>query len=87
MSINIYNAANNVNFIISSTICNLNNCWLFRFAIKYAELGGLQNTAQYPNAKIWKFGLKNIDLRFNHYDRNDGLKANIVTFGIKFVVQ
>ena len=48
---------------------------------------GMSYTDIFTNAKIWKFGLKNIDLRFNHYDRNDGLKANIVTFGIKFVVQ
>ena len=31
-----------------------------------------------PIMKIWKFGLKNIDFRFNHYDRNDGLSANIL---------
>jgi hypothetical protein len=33
------------------------------------------------------FGLKNIDIRYNHYDRNDGLQANIVTIGVKFVEQ
>lgn len=48
---------------------------------------GLIYTDIFANAKIWKFGLKNIDFRFNHYDRNDGLNANIVTFGIKFVEQ
>ena len=46
---------------------------------------GMSYTDIFTNAKIWKFGLKNIDLRFNHYDRNDGLSANIVSFGIKFV--
>ena len=46
---------------------------------------GVSYTDIFTNAKIWKFGLKNIDLRFNHYDRNDGLSANIVSFGIKFV--
>lgn len=48
---------------------------------------GLGYTDLFTNAKIWKFGLKNIDFRFSHYDRNDGLNANIITFGIKFVEQ
>ena len=48
---------------------------------------GVGYTDILTNAKIWKFGLKSMDLRFNHYDRNDGLNANIVTFGIKFVQQ
>ncbi len=48
---------------------------------------GIGYTDILTNAKIWKFGLKSIDFRFNHYDRNDGLNANIITFGIKFVEQ
>ncbi|WP_445717373.1 DUF3570 domain-containing protein [Flavobacterium sp.] len=48
---------------------------------------GVGYTDIFTNAKIWKFGIKNIDFRFSHYDRNDGLNANIVTFGIKFVEQ
>ena len=48
---------------------------------------GIGYTDILTNAKIWKFGLKSMDLRFNHYDRNDGLNANIITFGIKFVEQ
>lgn len=48
---------------------------------------GIGYTDIFTNAKIWKFGLKNIDFRFSHYDRNDGLNANIVSFGIKFVEQ
>lgn len=48
---------------------------------------GVGYTDILTNAKIWKFGLKSMDLRFNHYDRNDGLNANIITFGIKFVQQ
>lgn len=49
----------------------------YGFGIGYSDI--------LTNTKIWKFGLKSMDLRFNHYDRNDGLNANIVTFGIKFV--
>lgn len=51
----------------------------FGFGLGYVDI--------FTNAKVWKFGIKNIDFRFNHYDRNDGLKANIFTFGIKFVQQ
>ncbi len=51
----------------------------FGFGIGYTDI--------FTNAKIWKFGLKNIDFRFSHYDRNDGLNANIVSLGIKFVEQ
>ena len=48
---------------------------------------GVSYTDIFTNMKIWKFGLKNLDIRFNHYDRNDGLNANIVTFAVKFVQQ
>jgi hypothetical protein len=46
---------------------------------------GLTYTDIFTSAKIWKFGLKNIDFRYNYYDRNDGLSANIFTIGVKFV--
>lgn len=46
---------------------------------------GLNYVDIFTNTKIWKFGIKNIDFRFNHYDRSDGLSANIFSFGIKFV--
>lgn len=36
--------------------------------------------------KIWKFGLKSINLRVNHYERSTGLKANIASLGFKFVM-
>lgn len=48
---------------------------------------GINYTDIFMGSKIWKFGLKNIDLRFNHYSRSDGLEANIISFGIKFVQQ
>ncbi len=48
---------------------------------------GVGYTDIFTSAKIWKFGLKNLDLRYSHYDRNDGLNANIITLGIKFVEQ
>lgn len=48
---------------------------------------GVNYTDIFLGSRIWKFGLKNIDLRFNHYSRSDGLEANIISFGIKFVQQ
>ncbi|CAM3853240.1 MULTISPECIES: DUF3570 domain-containing protein [Flavobacterium] len=48
---------------------------------------GIGYTDIFMDRKIWKFGLKNIDFRYNHYKRSDGLFANIVSFGIKFVQQ
>lgn len=35
--------------------------------------------------KIWAFGLKNIDFRYNRYERSDSLEADIFTLGLKFV--
>nr|WP_315154146.1 DUF3570 domain-containing protein [uncultured Flavobacterium sp.] len=48
---------------------------------------GINYTDIFTGTKIWKFGLKNIDFRYNHYDRSDGLKADIVSLGFKFLMQ
>lgn len=48
---------------------------------------GVSYTDIFMGSRIWKLGIKNIDLRYNHYNRSDGLKSNIVSFGIKFVMQ
>jgi len=48
---------------------------------------GVSYTDIFTAAKISIFGLKNIDFRYNHYQRTDGLRANIVTLGVKFVQQ
>lgn len=48
---------------------------------------GLSYTDIFTSGKIFNFGIKNIDFRFNHYERTDGLKANIATIGFKFVMQ
>jgi hypothetical protein len=47
---------------------------------------GVNYTDIFTKTKVWKFGVKNIDFRFNRYQRSDGLKANIVTAGVKFVM-
>lgn len=48
---------------------------------------GVTYTDIFMKSKIWKLGLKNIDFRYNHYNRSDTLKADIVTIAFKFVVQ
>lgn len=48
---------------------------------------GVNYTDIFTGGKIWKFGLKNIDFRFNRYLRSDNLSANIATIGFKFVLQ
>lgn len=45
---------------------------------------GISYTDIFTHFHIWRFGLKSVDLKFNSYERNTGLKANITTFGIKF---
>ncbi|AWG23658.1 hypothetical protein FFWV33_13405 [Flavobacterium faecale] len=45
---------------------------------------GFVYTDIFTRAKIFYFGLKSIDLRLNHYQRSDGLNANIASLGFKF---
>ena len=48
---------------------------------------GVSYTDIFTKANIWKFGIKNVDLRFHQYDRSNGLTAWIVSGAIKFVMQ
>ena len=48
---------------------------------------GISYTDIFTSKHVWKFGNKNIDLRYNHYNRNDGLKSNIISFAIKFILE
>lgn len=48
---------------------------------------GLTYTDIFTSANIWKFGLKNIDFRYNYYSRSDNLNANIATIAFKFIMQ
>ena len=41
----------------------------------------------FNNIHIDKFGLKNANMKFSHYMRSDGLRANIVSLGLKFIIQ
>ena len=48
---------------------------------------GVTYTDIFAKAKIFMLGLKTIDFRFNHYERNDGLSSNIGTVGFKFEIE
>lgn len=48
---------------------------------------GFSYSAVFSPFKIFKFGLKNVDFRYNHYSRSDQLEADIFTIAIKFVNQ
>ena len=47
---------------------------------------GLRYTDIFTKIKIFKLGLKTIDLKFSNYTRSDGLKASIVSGGFKFIL-
>ncbi|MBN1650921.1 MAG: DUF3570 domain-containing protein [Bacteroidales bacterium] len=47
---------------------------------------GISYTDVFTKFHIARFGLKSIDLEFQKYERNSGLKAGIITAGLKFVV-
>jgi len=47
---------------------------------------GISYTDIFSISHIWKFGLKSIDLKYNNYTRNTGLKTNIISAGVKFVM-
>ncbi len=47
---------------------------------------GITYTDIFTKAHIYKFGLKSVDLKFNQYERDSGLKAGIITVGLKFIM-
>lgn len=51
----------------------------FGFGISYTDI--------FTKGKIWKFGLKNVDLKYSSYKRNTGLTAGIISAGVKFVME
>jgi len=50
----------------------------FGFGVSYTDI--------FTEARIWKFGLKSVDLKFYQYDRNSNFTSSIVTAGIKIVI-
>lgn len=51
----------------------------FGFGISYTDI--------FTKGKIWKLGLKNVDLKYSSYKRNTGLTAGIISVGVKFVME
>jgi len=47
---------------------------------------GFSYTDIFAKRHIWKLGLKSIDIKYNSYKRNTGLKAGIISAGFKFVM-
>ncbi len=48
---------------------------------------GVRYTDIFTNLKVWKVALKSVDVKYNYYDRNNGLSAGIVSGGALFLVQ
>lgn len=47
---------------------------------------GFKYTDIFTKLRIYKFGLKSVDLKYSYYDRSDGLNSNIFSAGFKFVL-
>ena len=47
---------------------------------------GISYTDIFTKRKIWKLGLKSVDLKYSNYKRNTGLSSNILSLGFKFVM-
>jgi hypothetical protein len=50
----------------------------FGFGVTYTDI--------FTNFHIWNYGLKSIDLKYNHYARNSNFKADIIAAGFKFIL-
>lgn len=48
---------------------------------------GLTYTDIFTEKKIWRFGLKSIDVKLNHYRRNTSFNATIIAVGCKFIME
>ncbi len=50
----------------------------YGFGVSYIDI--------FTKSHIWKLGIKSIDLKYNSYNRNTGLKAHIISAGVKFIM-
>ncbi|WP_298366312.1 DUF3570 domain-containing protein [uncultured Lutibacter sp.] len=46
---------------------------------------GISYTDIFTKRRIWKLGLKSVDLKYSNYERNTGLSSSIVSLGFKFI--
>ena len=58
---------------------------LSKFTTKQYGIG-LRYTDLLTEKKLWKLGIKQINIKFSMYERSTGLTANIITAGVKFVL-
>jgi hypothetical protein len=49
----------------------------YSFGIRYTDI--------FTKMHIWKLNLKQVDLKYAHYDRSTGLDSDIVTLGFKYI--
>ena len=47
---------------------------------------GITYTDIFTKLRLWKIGLKQIDLKFDHYKRNSGLSASIASLAFTFLM-
>jgi len=71
-------ATSNLNYYTSDYDLSKYNANQFGLGFKYYDV--------FTSKHIGRFGLKNITLNYNYYKRNTGLKAHIVSFGVKFIL-
>lgn len=46
---------------------------------------GLTYSDVFTKGHIWKLKIKTVDLKYNFYERDSGFKANLISFGMKFI--
>ena len=48
---------------------------------------GMKYTDIFTNFHLWHLGLKSVDLRYYHYQRNSGLTSDLVSGGLNFILE
>ena len=62
------------------------NSHSFGAGINYQPAGGVFKVKVPFKKKDKKIHLKNLDLKYAHYERSTGMKADIVSFGMGFSI-
>ena len=48
---------------------------------------GMRYTDIFTKFHVWHLGLKSIDLRYHHYERNSGLTSDLISGGFNFIME
>lgn len=51
----------------------------FGMGVKYIDI--------FTKFHVWELGLKSIDLRYHHYERNTGLTSDLISGGLNFILE